>query len=128
MEVIAQFRIEDEALITPESNNEEIKSTIIARLRNRSAIFDRLVEAGFDENLEQLVDENPDEEFVTPEEVNLKTLVNVAFEVNVEALKALEANEDLVFVKALSEVEHGQSEMETVQQRYDTSLVIFRKK
>lgn len=128
MEIIAQFRIEKEALLNNETGNNELKSAITARLRNRSAIFDRLIEAGFNENVEQLSDENDESDPIQAEEVNLKTLIDVALSVDDQTLRALEQDEDLVYVKALSEINSDALQMETVQQSYDTSLIIFRRK
>lgn len=128
MEIIAQFRIEKEALLNNETGNNEVKSAITARLRNRSAIFDRLIEAGFNENVEQLSDENDESDPIQAEEVNLKTLIDVALSVDDQTLRALEQDEDLVYVKALSEINSDALQMETVQQSYDTSLIIFRRK
>ncbi|HEX9981214.1 MAG TPA: hypothetical protein VGB50_11680 [Flavobacterium sp.] len=127
--VIAQFRIEDEALYKgDDTQKEEIKSTVIQRLRNRSAIFDKIVEADYDENLEQLTDEaSPQEEFPDPEDIKLTTLVDVTLIVNDEMLEKIEADPDLVYVKALSDIDGEELSIEPTQQSYNVSHIAFRK-
>jgi hypothetical protein len=100
----AQFKIENELLTALDGSRTqaEITEAVLQRLRNRTAIFDKIIEDDGDDDVEiQLHDqENLDAEGPAA------TMVDVTFSVNDEVLEKLEAESDLVFLKVISEIDN----------------------
>lgn len=121
--VTAQFIVTDEELYSngDQSKQSEIKDAILRRLRNRSATFDKLVEytPEGNDNDEQLYDLNADEADTT-------TLVDITMSVTEDVLKQLEADPDLVFVKAISELENDKSVIIGEWQQENVSHISFK--
>ncbi|HEX8561383.1 MAG TPA: hypothetical protein VF676_00260 [Flavobacterium sp.] len=103
--VTAQFKIEGELLTANADlySNEEITEMVVQRLRNRSADFDKIIEDDGDDNVEEQLH---DQDLGMSEE-QATTMVDVTFSVTDDALVTLETDPDLVYLKALSEIESG---------------------
>ena len=134
--IVAQFKIEGESL-TSGYKESDIKATVIQRLRNRSAIFDKIVEEDVNEDHEQLNDfmHQADEESQEMEEsdadfdsdVTMTTFVDIELSVNEEQLQKLEADADLVYMKAISELESDEHQFESSQQGENVTHLAYRK-
>lgn len=100
MEITAQFIITNESLYSGgnSARHNEIKDAVVRRLRNRSATFDKIVEAESRPNDPQLNDFQGSSEEPT-------TLIDVTMTVAASVLQHLEADPDLIFMKAISELE-----------------------
>ena len=103
--VTAQFKIEGELLTANADlySNEEITEMVVQRLRNRSADFDKIIEDDGDDNVEEQLH---DQDLGMSEE-QATTMVDVTFSVTDDELVTLETDPDLVYLKALSEIESG---------------------
>ena len=101
----AQFKIEDELFTTLDGSRSQsdITESILQRLRNRTAIFDKIIEDDGDDDVEtQLHDqENMDAEGPAA------TMVDVTISITDEVLNRLETDPDLVFMKVISEIDSG---------------------
>ncbi|HEY0092531.1 MAG TPA: hypothetical protein VGB43_08605 [Flavobacterium sp.] len=123
MEITAQFIIDDESIYSGGNRERHgnVKEAIIRRLRNRSATFDKIVEADSRPDDPQLNDfQGPSDE--------PRTLVDVTMEINESVLQQLEADQDLVFVKAISELEKDSIEIVNEWQRESLAHVDFKKR
>lgn len=96
----AQFRIEDELLtaIDGNKNQSEITESILQRLRNRTAIFDKLIEDDGDDDVEIQLHDHDNLDAEGP----AATHVDITFTLEDDVLEILEKDPDLVFVKVLS--------------------------
>ena len=101
----AQFKIEGELLTANGDlySNAEITELIVRRLRNRSADFDKLIEDDGDGDVEEQLH---DQDLQIAEE-QAATLVDITLSVTDEVYAALESDRDLVYLKAISELENG---------------------
>jgi len=121
--ITAQFIVTDENLYSngDKSKQSEIKDAILRRLRNRSATFDKLVEytPEGNDNDEQLYDLNADE-------ADMTTLVDITMSVDQDVLDQLEADPDLVFIKAISELENENSVIIGEWQQENLSHISFK--
>ncbi len=101
--VAVQFKIKDELFTTHGNKNTkaDIAESVLQRLRNRSADFDKLVEDDGDGNIE---DQLHDQDYESDVAV---TFVDITMSVDDAALEALENDPDLMFVKAISVLQNG---------------------
>ncbi|HEX8269038.1 MAG TPA: hypothetical protein VF581_04025 [Flavobacterium sp.] len=103
----AQFKIEGELLSANGDlySNDEITEMVLQRLRNRSADFDKLIEDDGDDDVEeQLHDQD-----LMPEnlENQATTMVDVTISVEDDALSKFEMDNDLIYMKVISEITNG---------------------
>jgi hypothetical protein len=101
----AQFKIEDELLTAVDGSRteSEITEAILMRLRNRTAIFDKMIEDDGDDDVEiQLHDQEN-----TNAQGPAATMVDITFSINDDVLDKLEGDPDLVYLKSISELDNG---------------------
>ena len=101
----AQFKIEDELLTAVDGSrtDSEITEAILMRLRNRTAIFDKMIEDDGDDDVEiQLHDQEN-----TNAQGPAATMVDITFSINDDVLDKLEDDPDLVYLKSISELDNG---------------------
>jgi len=121
--VTAQFKIEGE-LLTANGDlytNDEISDLVVQRLKNRSADFDKLVEDDGDDNIETQLH---DQDLILGED-QATTLVAVTLTVNNDAVATLEIDHDLIYLKAITEIESGKLKISRDETQDNVSHLTF---
>ncbi len=120
----AQFKIEGELLTANGDlySNDEISEMVVQRLKNRSADFDKLIEDDGDDDVETQLH---DQDLLVGGEDGATTMVAVTLSVSDDAVATLEVDHDLIYLKAISEIESGKLKLANDQTQDNVSHLSF---